>query len=69
MAKRTSFDPSRAYTYRVDESTPSGDKWGLKMEDVFGAELRLTADEIQSMLIGCLAVAVAIVVFGVALAL
>jgi hypothetical protein len=53
----------------MDESTPSGDKWGLKMEDVFGVELRLTADEIQSMLIGCLAVAVAIVVFGVALAL
>jgi hypothetical protein len=42
---------------------------GFKMENVFGAELRLTAEEIQSMLIGCLAVAVAIVVFGVALAL
>jgi hypothetical protein len=42
------------------------DQTGIPMEDVFGAELRLTAEEIQSLLIGCLAVALAIVVFGVA---
>jgi hypothetical protein len=33
----------------------------------FGAELRLTAEETVSLLIGCLAVAVAIVIFGVAM--
>jgi hypothetical protein len=39
---------------------------GIPMENVFGAELRLTAEEVESLLIGCLAVALAIVVFGVA---
>jgi hypothetical protein len=42
---------------------------GIPMENAFGAELRLTAEEIQSLLIGCLAVVLAIVVFGVAMAI
>jgi hypothetical protein len=39
---------------------------GVQMES-FGAELRLTTEETQSLLIGCLAVALAIVIFGVAM--
>jgi hypothetical protein len=67
VAKRTSFDPSKAYTkLSGDGSTPVERQMGIQMEN-FGAELRLTAEETQSLLIGCLAVAVAIVIFGVAM--
>jgi hypothetical protein len=38
------------------------------MENVFGAELRLTAEETQSLLTGFLAVAAAIVVFAAVMA-
>ena len=64
MAKRTSSDPSKAYTSLSWTSL----KWqmGVQMES-FGAELRLTTEETQSLLIGCLAVALAIVIFGVAM--
>jgi hypothetical protein len=53
----------------VDGERLSNDKLGFQMEKVFGAELRLTAEEFQSLLIGSLAVVVAIVVFAVAMAL
>jgi hypothetical protein len=42
---------------------------GVQMENVFGGELRLTAEETHSMLTGSLAAAVAILVFAIAMAL
>jgi hypothetical protein len=38
---------------------------GIPMENAFGAELRLTAEEIHSLLAGTLAVVAAIAIFAV----
>jgi hypothetical protein len=42
---------------------------GIPMENIFGAELRLTAEETQSLLTGFLAVGLAFAVFAVVMAL
>jgi hypothetical protein len=59
----------RLIRQRLTQTLMQTNEIDISMENVFGAELRLAAEEIQSLLIGCLAVAATIAVFAAVIAL